>query len=136
MLDLLITRHGRTGAGEVMLGGQLDVPLAPEGRAEADALARRLAGVRIDRIISSPMLRAIETAQAIATGRPIEIDDRLRELDYGRWESLSYDEIDAHRSGASGAVGTRSGVDALAGRRVGRRRRGAGAPLPGRPAGV
>lgn len=96
MLDLLITRHGRTGAGEVMLGGQLDVPLAPEGRAEADALAHRLAGVRIDRIISSPMLRALETAQAIATGRPIEIDDRLRELDYGRWESLSYDEIEAH----------------------------------------
>jgi broad specificity phosphatase PhoE len=96
MLNLLLTRHGLTSAGDVMLGGQLDVPLAPEGLAEAEALARRLAGVRIDRIISSPMLRALETAQAIATGRPIEVDERLRELDYGRWESLNYEEIDAH----------------------------------------
>lgn len=79
-----------------MLGGQLDVPLLPRGRDEAEALARRLSGVRIDRIVSSPMLRALETAQTIATGRPVEVDERLRELDYGRWEGLTYDEIDAH----------------------------------------
>ncbi|HEY1168118.1 MAG TPA: histidine phosphatase family protein [Candidatus Limnocylindrales bacterium] len=84
MLTLLLTRHGLTPAGDAMLGGQLDVPLAPEGRAEAEALSRRLAGVRIDRIIASPMLRALETAQAIARGRPVEVEERLRELDYGR----------------------------------------------------
>jgi broad specificity phosphatase PhoE len=94
MLTLLLTRHGKTAAGDVMLGGQLDLPLEPEGRGQAGALARRLAGVRIDRIIASPMLRALETAQTIATGRPVGIDDRLRELDYGRWESLTYAEID------------------------------------------
>ena len=79
-----------------MLGGQLDVTLTPGGRNEAEALARRLAGVRIDRIVSSPMLRALETAQTIARGRPVELDERLRELDYGRWEGLTYAEIDAH----------------------------------------
>jgi probable phosphoglycerate mutase len=94
MLTVLLTRHGKTEAGDVMLGGQLDLPLAPEGRAQAQALARRLAGVRIDRIVASPMLRSLETAQTIATGRPVGIDDRLRELDYGRWESLTYAEID------------------------------------------
>jgi probable phosphoglycerate mutase len=94
MLTLILTRHGLTPAGDVMLGGQLDVPLAPEGRAQAEALARRLVGVRIDRIVSSPMLRARETAQTIAAGRPIEIDERLRELDYGRWEGLTYPEIE------------------------------------------
>lgn len=78
-----------------MLGGQLDVALSPEGQGEALALARRLTGVRIDRIISSPMIRAIETAQTIANGRPVEIDERLRELDYGRWEGLEYAEIQA-----------------------------------------
>lgn len=95
MLNLLLTRHGHAAAGDVMLGGQLDVALTPRGREEADALARRLSGVRVDRIVSSPMLRALETAQTIATGRPVEVDDRLRELDYGRWEGLTYEEIEA-----------------------------------------
>ncbi len=95
MLNLLLTRHGQAVTEDVMLGGQLDLRLTNEGRQEAEALARRLAGVRIDRIVSSPMLRALETAQAIATGRPVEVDERLRELDYGRWENLTYAEIDA-----------------------------------------
>lgn len=96
MLTLLLTRHGAAAQGDVMLGGQLDVPLMPQGREEAAALARRLNGVRIDRIVSSPMLRALETAQIVATGRPVEVDARLRELDYGRWEGLTYAEIDSH----------------------------------------
>jgi broad specificity phosphatase PhoE len=95
MLTLVLTRHGKTAAaGDVMLGGQLDLPMAPEGRAQAHALAHRLVDVRIDRIIASPMLRALETAQTIATGRPVEVDARLRELDYGTWEGLTYAEID------------------------------------------
>ena len=96
MLTLILTRHGQATADDLMLGGQLDLPLTADGRAEAEALARRLAGVRIDRIISSPMLRALETAQTIATGRPVEVDERLRELDYGRWEGLTAVEVDAH----------------------------------------
>jgi len=94
MLNLLLTRHGKAAAGDVVLGGQLDLPLTDEGRAEARALAGRLSGVRVDRIIASPMLRALETAQTIATGRPVEVDERLRELDYGRWEGLTGDEIE------------------------------------------
>jgi broad specificity phosphatase PhoE len=97
MLHLLLTRHGLTTAGSrAVLGGQLDVGLTDEGRAQARALADRLAGIRIDRVISSPMQRALETAQVIATGRPVEVDDRLREVDYGRWEGLTSAEIDAH----------------------------------------
>jgi broad specificity phosphatase PhoE len=94
MLNLLLTRHGMAAQGEVMLGGALDVPLLPEGREEAATLAQRLSGVRVDRTISSPMLRARETAQTIAAGRPVEVDDRLRELAYGEWEGLTYAEID------------------------------------------
>jgi broad specificity phosphatase PhoE len=95
MLTLLLTRHGQAAAGDVVLGGQLDMPLTPDGRKEAEALARRLTGVRVDRIVASPMARALETAQAIATGRPVEVDERLRELDYGRWEGLTAAEIEA-----------------------------------------
>jgi len=94
VLNLLLTRHGKAAAGDVVLGGQLDLPLTDEGRAEARALAGRLNGVRVDRIIASPMLRALETAQVIATGRPVDVDERLRELDYGRWEGLTGDEIE------------------------------------------
>lgn len=99
MLNLLLTRHGQAVSGDIMLGGQLDLPLTETGRREAEALAQRLAGVRIDRIVSSPMQRALETAQAIAAGRPIEVDERLRERNYGRWEGLTYAEIDARDPG-------------------------------------
>ncbi len=95
MLTLILTRHGATPAGNVLLGGQLDVPLAPAGHAQAESLRARLAGVRIDRIIASPLARALETAQVLAGGRPIEVDERLRELDYGRWEGLTHAEVDA-----------------------------------------
>jgi broad specificity phosphatase PhoE len=95
MLTLIFTRHGQAAPGDLMLGGQLDLRLTPEGLEEAEALACRLSGVRIDRIVASPMLRALETAQAIATGRPVEVDERLRELDYGQWEGLTYAEIEA-----------------------------------------
>jgi broad specificity phosphatase PhoE len=93
VLNVLLTRHGYTTAGEVVLGGTIDVPLAPRGRDEAEALSRRLTGVRIDRIISSPMIRALETAGIIAAGRPIETDERLREMHYGRWEGMTFEEI-------------------------------------------
>ncbi len=124
MLTLVLTRHGRAAAGDIMLGGQLDVTLTPEGRHEAEALARRLVGFRIDRIISSPMLRALETAQTVATGRPVEVDERLRELDYGQWESLTYDEIGArdpelrarweHDPGSTHSPGGESGEEVAA----------------------
>ena len=97
MLNLILTRHGLPDVGEtVWLGSQLDVALRAEGRRQAEALARRLAGLRIDRIVSSPMVRALETAQIVATGRPVEVDERLRERDYGRWEGMTNAEIEAH----------------------------------------
>jgi broad specificity phosphatase PhoE len=95
MLTLLLTRHGQAASGDVVLGGQLDMSLTPDGRREAEALARRLTGIRVDRIVASPMARALETAQTIATGRPVDVDERLRELDYGRWEGLTAAEIEA-----------------------------------------
>ena len=94
MLNLILTRHGEAAPADVILGGRVDPPLTPAGRAEVEALARRLAGVRVDRIISSPMVRALETAQIIATTLSVEVDERLRELDYGRWEGLTHREVE------------------------------------------
>ena len=104
MLTLVLTRHGLTirSNPEQHLGQKIDVPLSPEGREQALAIAARLAPVAFDRIIASPLERARETAEAIADTPvrplprpPVELDPRLVEMDYGEWEGLTYEEIDA-----------------------------------------
>jgi broad specificity phosphatase PhoE len=96
MLTLVLTRHGLTPRSdpEQHLGQHLDLGLSDEGREQVAALAGRIARERFDRIVSSPLLRARETAEAIARGRSVESDPRLMEMDYGRWEGLTYAEID------------------------------------------
>jgi len=104
MLTLVLTRHGMTTRSnpEQHLGQKIDVPLSAEGRRQAAALAKRLAAVPFDRIISSPLIRAAETAASVAAtdvpgiARPsVELDPRLAEMDYGDWEGLTYEQIDA-----------------------------------------
>ncbi len=97
MLTLVLSRHGATPRSdpEQHLGQRLDLPLSDAGRAAARALGERLAGVPFDRIVSSPLARARETASLVVPGVDVEIDARLTEMDYGRWEGLTYAQIDA-----------------------------------------
>lgn len=97
MLTVVLTRHGPTPRSdpEQHLGQGIDIGLSDEGRAAARALAARLAGVLFDRIVSSPLRRAVETATILAGGDSIEKDARLAEMDYGEWEGLTYEQIDA-----------------------------------------
>jgi len=92
---LVLTRHGATDRSEPEqhLGQRIDIPLSASGRAAAEALARRLEGVTFSRVIASPLLRAQETARAVAHDGPVESDGRLAEMDYGRWEGLTYEQI-------------------------------------------
>jgi broad specificity phosphatase PhoE len=77
---LIVARHGRTEANATgLLLGRRDPPLDSLGRRQATALASALPGV--ERVISSPLVRARETAAAF--GRPVELDERWIELDYG-----------------------------------------------------
>jgi len=94
---VVLTRHGGTPRShpEQHLGQHLDVPLSDEGRAQAAALGRRLAGVGFDRVVASPLRRAVETARLIAPGREPETDPRLLEMDYGAWEGLTYEQVAA-----------------------------------------
>jgi broad specificity phosphatase PhoE len=96
MLTLVLTRHGLTDRSEPEqhLGQRIDVALNAAGRRQAEALARRLAAVRFDRVITSPLFRARETAEILARDRPVEADPRLREMDYGAWEGRTYAQID------------------------------------------
>ena len=101
MLTLILTRHGLTPRSdpEQHLGQKIDIELSPAGQAQAVALAVRLDHVRFERIYTSPLVRARETASIIAQRSPgtpmIEADPRLREMDYGHWEGLTYAQIDA-----------------------------------------
>ena len=97
MLTVVLTRHGGTtrSTPEQHLGQHLDVPLSESGRTQAAALGRRLAGVGFDRVVASPLRRAVETARLIVPGREPETDPRLLEMDYGAWEGLTYEQVAA-----------------------------------------
>jgi broad specificity phosphatase PhoE len=97
VLTVVLTRHGSTPRSdpEQHLGQGIDIGLSAEGEAAANALAARLEGVAFDRIISSPLRRAVETAEILAAGPAVETDARLAEMDYGEWEGLTYAQIEA-----------------------------------------
>jgi broad specificity phosphatase PhoE len=80
---LILVRHGRTAfnaAGQLV--GRLDPPLDEVGLTQAAAIGDALKG--IDRVISSPLLRARQTAEYI--GSPVEVDERWIEVHYGVYD--------------------------------------------------
>ncbi|AXT86748.1 histidine phosphatase family protein [Aeromicrobium sp. A1-2] len=93
--QVVLWRHGRTEwnvAGRVQ--GQSDIPLDEVGRAQARSAAARLATLGPHRIVTSDLMRAADTAQALGdlTGTPVELDPRLRELNFGAREGLTWQE--------------------------------------------
>jgi len=90
MAALTLLRHGRTVANtHGLLQGHIDNPLDEEGLTEAQAAAAAIGTV--DRVISSPLLRARQTAAAF--GVDVEIDDRWIELDYGDWDGKPISDL-------------------------------------------
>lgn len=89
---LILVRHGRTAANASgLLQGRKDNPLDDVGRLQAAAMAASVGPV--DLVVSSPLLRARETAAALGT--EVEVDDRFVELDYGDWEARPVAEVAA-----------------------------------------
>jgi len=86
---VLLVRHGLTATtGHVLTGWMPGIPLDDRGRAQAAALAARLAPLRLDAIVTSPLERCLQTAAAIADGRDgqqVITDDRVGECRYGDW---------------------------------------------------
>ena len=99
---VLLLRHGETPwsrAGRHT--GRSDVPLTDCGRAEARVAGRRLAGIRIDRVLTSPLVRARETCELAGFGAGAKVCDALVEWDYGAYEGRTTAEIRAERPGWS-----------------------------------
>jgi len=88
---VLLVRHGLTaGTGHVLTGRTPGIPLDDRGREQAAALAARLAEVRLDAIVTSPLDRCRQTAEAIAAARdgeplPVKEDGQFAEVNYGDW---------------------------------------------------
>lgn len=96
MLRVTLVRHGTTEWNDTgRYQGWSDTPLSEGGRAEAARLRGRLAGERFDRVVSSDLVRARETAEIAVPGVVIETDRRLREMHFGAWEGLTWDECTA-----------------------------------------
>ncbi len=87
---LILVRHGRTerNAGGV-LQGRADVGLDDTGRDQARALAAALPV--LSRVVASPLVRALETARALAD--TVEIDERFIELDYGAFDGIPIRDV-------------------------------------------
>jgi probable phosphoglycerate mutase len=99
---ILFARHGNTfdpGERAVWVGARTDLPLVEEGRRQAERLAGQLVaeGFAPARIVAGPLRRTREFAAILAEalGGTVEVDDRLRELDYGAWEGLESSEVAA-----------------------------------------
>jgi broad specificity phosphatase PhoE len=93
----LLLRHGETPlSAERRFAGRGDIPLTEEGLRQAAAAAERLAARGgIDVIVTSPLRRARQTAEAVAlaTGVPLLADDGLVETDFGKWEGMTIAEV-------------------------------------------
>ncbi len=86
---LYIIRHGETEWNKVKrLQGQTDIPLAEEGIRLARETGKGMKDLPIDLVISSPLTRAVQTAELLIEGRdvPILTDDRMIEISFGDWE--------------------------------------------------
>ena len=94
---VFLLRHGQTAwNAEQRLQGQLDVPLDAVGQRQVEQMAAALAGEDLAAIYSSDLMRALDTALALAraTGLPVIQDKALRERGFGRLEGLTYAEVE------------------------------------------
>jgi probable phosphoglycerate mutase len=97
---VILIRHGQTDWSRVgRHTGWRDIPLNDEGVAQAQALRPWLDTLTINRVLCSPLSRAMRTCDECGRGEGAEIDPDLREWNYGEYEGRTRDEIRAARSG-------------------------------------
>lgn len=95
MKRLVILRHGETEWNrEERFRGMADLPLTEKGLRQACCAAERIAALKPEVIYSSPLRRAVQTAEAVGNllKLPVTLEDGLRDIDYGSWQGLSLKE--------------------------------------------
>jgi probable phosphoglycerate mutase len=98
MLTIHLVRHGDTlQAADGIFSGDLDPPLTPHGKEQAELVARALAPRKPVALYCSPKLRARQTLEPLARATGLEpvIEEGLREIAYGTWEGRRETEVRA-----------------------------------------
>lgn len=95
MIRVTLVRHGESTSNvQRRWQGHGDAPLSERGRTQVRRVGARLRDARFDRVIASDLQRAADTAWAIAPDQ-VELDPSWREVDLGRWEGLTPEEVAA-----------------------------------------
>jgi len=95
-MKLILVRHGETAWNkEERFRGRKNIPLNDSGILQAKLAAEFLSRYKIDLIYSSPMRRAMQTANEIRRGRDIElkIDEDVADMDFGQWEGMKVSKV-------------------------------------------
>jgi broad specificity phosphatase PhoE len=98
MCTIVLVRHGQTtGQSNRRYFGATDIPLSDFGRRQMMATADALAQVEFDAALTSPLRRARESAAIVLEGRPLpaRVVEGFREVNFGRWEGWTVEEIAA-----------------------------------------
>ncbi len=96
MVEIILVRHGETDWNkEEIFRGRADIELNEVGVRQAELLGEYLGGEEIDFVYSSPLKRAVKTAEAIASHKKLDVNivQNLFDIDYGEWEGLSLREV-------------------------------------------
>ncbi len=95
MKHIYLLRHGRTGYSGKYIGSS-DVQLSDEGREQIQCLGKKCQQLQVELVICSPMIRCRQSYELLNIDGPVEFDSDLQEIDFGRWEKKSFDEIAAN----------------------------------------
>jgi broad specificity phosphatase PhoE len=96
-MRITLVRHGETtGQSSTRYFGATDIPLSSTGRRQMRAVAAALSGERFTAVYSSRLRRSKEAAELIADGAKATAVEAFNEVDFGRWEGWTRDEIMAH----------------------------------------
>lgn len=94
---VIFMRHGQAdnNVNRTLVGRHLESHLTEQGRQQVADAARYLKGVKIDRVVVSPVIRTVETAKIVCDeiGVEYETDDRLYEIELGKLVGMNYEEV-------------------------------------------
>ena len=96
MTQIILVRHGETDWNkEEMFRGRVDIELNETGTKQAELLAEYLSKIKIDAVYSSPLKRALKTAEIVAKNHKLDMKlaPGLIDFDYGEWQGLSHQEV-------------------------------------------
>jgi probable phosphoglycerate mutase len=94
---VIFVRHGQAenNVNRILVGRHIESHLTEQGRKQVEYAAKELKHVQIDRVVASPVIRAVETAEIICKeiGASYEIDERLYEIELGKLVGMNFDEV-------------------------------------------